>query len=121
MLQGLPVFLRHRISLRILTKIRERSAKDTRKIRERCKPNEPPALQAMGDDTASAIFFGARGLSHLPSMLCALTGSVLELRVWVKSSFESSGLGLCLKHASAKARDSVREKTLDFHAEVILL
>ena len=43
-------------------------------------------------------------------MLCGLTGSVLELRVWVKSSFESSGLGFCFKHASAKARDGVRER-----------
>ena len=35
--------------------------------------------------------------------------SVLELRVWVKSCFESSGLGFCLKHASAKARHGVCE------------
>ena len=54
-------------------------------------------------------------------MLCGLTGSVLEF-VWVKSSFESSGLGFCFKHASAKARDGVRERNfLDFCEEVILL
>ena len=47
-------------------------------------------------------------------MLCGLTGSVLELRVWVKSSFESSGLGLCFKHASAKARVGVREGNFGF-------
>ena len=47
-------------------------------------------------------------------MLCGLTGSVLELRVWVKSSFESSGLVSCLKHVSAKARDGVRERNFGF-------
>ena len=47
-------------------------------------------------------------------MLCGLTGSVLELRVWFKSSFESSGLGFCFKHASAKARDGVRERNFGF-------
>ena len=45
-------------------------------------------------------------------MLCGLT--VLELRVWVRSSFESSGLGFCLKPASAKARDGVRERSSGF-------
>ena len=45
-------------------------------------------------------------------MLCGPT--VLELRVWVKSSFESSGLGFCLKPASAKARDGVRERSSGF-------
>ena len=47
-------------------------------------------------------------------MLCGLTGSVLELRIWVKSSFESSGLGFCFKHAPAKARDGVRERNFGF-------
>ena len=37
-------------------KIRERSAKGPRKIRERSRrQSKPPALQAMGDDIASAI------------------------------------------------------------------
>ena len=36
-------------------KIRERSAKDPRKIRERSRmPSKVPVLQAMGDDIASA-------------------------------------------------------------------
>ena len=47
-------------------------------------------------------------------MLCGLTGPVLQLRVCVKSSFESSGLGFCFKHASAKARDGVRERNYGF-------
>ena len=51
---------------------------------------------------------------HLPGMLCGVTGSVLELRVWVKISFESSGLGFCCKHASAK-------RTVDFREKVILV
>ena len=51
-------------------------------------------------------------------MLCGLTGSVLELRLWVKSSFKSSGLGLCRKHASAKARDGVRERNFVFPRRV---
>ena len=43
-------------------------------------------------------------------MLCGLTGSVLELRVWVKGSFESSGLRFWFKHVAEKARDGVRER-----------
>ena len=38
----------------------------------------------------------------------------LELRVWIKSPFESLGLGFCFKHASAKARDGVRERNFGF-------
>ena len=68
---------------------------------------------------------------HLPGMLCGLTGSVFQLRVWVKTSFETSGLGFCFfcmwtlscrpqtlgfcfKHASAKAGDGVRERDFGF-------
>ena len=51
---------------------------------------------------------------HLPGMLCGLTGSVFELRVWVKTSFETSGLGFCFEHASAKAGDGVRERDFGF-------
>ena len=45
-------------------------------------------------------------------MLCDLTGSVLELRVWVQGSFQSSGLGFWFKHVAAKARDGVRLRNL---------
>ena len=34
--------------------------------------------------------------------------------MWVKSSFESTGLGFFFKHASAKARDGVRERNFGF-------
>ena len=54
-------------------------------------------------------------------MLCGLTGSVLELRVWVKSSLRSSGLGFGLKHVSAKARDGVRERNFGFPQEVSVM
>ena len=45
-------------------KIREKAAKDLRKIREGSrKPSKPPALQAVGDDIASAIrFWSCKGL-----------------------------------------------------------
>ena len=44
-------------------KIRERFAKGPRKIRERSRrPSKPPALQAMGDDIASAIGCWSLGL-----------------------------------------------------------
>ena len=93
-------------------KIRERSAKGrvSRASPQPCKPW----------DVSSAIRFWSKGLGkevqtplHLPSMLCGLAGSalelILELSVWVKGSFEGSGLGVCFKHASAKARNCVRE------------
>ena len=44
-------------------KIRERSAKEPRKVRERSRrPSKPPALQAMGDDIASAVRCWSLGL-----------------------------------------------------------
>ena len=58
--KGLQVFLRHRLSLRIIT---QKSAKEPRKVRDRSRrPSKTPALQAMGDDTASAIRCWSVGL-----------------------------------------------------------
>ena len=89
-------------------KIRERSAKDPRNIRERSrKPSKPPALQAMGDEIIAGIRF-------------------LELRAWVSSNPTSPskhalwcsrlGFGVegFLERASAKARDGVRERNFGF-------
>ena len=80
-------------------KIRERSAKDRRKVRERSRrPSKPPALQAMGYDIAFAIRCWSLGLRQvptsldLPGMLCGLTGPVWELTAWAKSSFRVQGL-----------------------------
>ena len=108
--------------------IRERSAKDPRKISERSRrPSNPPALQAMGDDIASAIWCWSSGLGqvptplHLPGMLCGLAGSVLELRLCVKSSFESSGLGFSSNMLPRKLGMVCAKGTLDFREEVIFV
>ena len=73
--------------------IRERSAKGrvSQASPQHCKPWETTELLRRG--------FGVKGFSYR-----------IERRV--KSSFESSGLGFCRKHASAKARDGVRERNL---------
>ena len=79
-------------------KIRERSAKDPRNIRERSrKPSKPPALQAVRDDIIAEIRFWLYGL----------TGWVLELRV------SSNVLLRKLVMVFAKG-------ALDFREEVIL-
>ena len=85
-------------------KIRERFAKDLPKVVSASKP----PLQAMGDDVASAMRCWGLGRAWVRSNPTSpsrhalwRTGSVLELRVWVKSSFESSRLGFGFEHASA--------------------
>ena len=58
---------------------------------------------------------------HLSNLSCGSTDSVLELRVWAKGSFESSGLGFCFKHASAKARDGVWERNFEFLYSLLVI
>ena len=43
------------------------------------------------------------------------------MRVWAKGSFESSGLGFCFKHASAKARDGVWERNFEFLYSLLVI
>ena len=57
----------------------------------------------------------------LPSMLCGLTGPVLELRVWVKSSFRVQGLVFASNMLPRKLAMVCSKGTLDFREEVILL
>ena len=121
--KGLQVFLRH-----TYLKIRERSAKDRRKVRERSRrPSKPPALQAVGDDIAFAIRCWSLGLGQvptpldLPSMLCGLTGAVLELRAWAKSSFRVQGLVFASNMFPRKLAMVCAKGTFHFREEVILL
>ena len=54
-------------------------------------------------------------------MLCGLAGSVLELRLCVKSSFESSGLGFSSNMLPRKLAMVCAKGTLDFREEVIFV
>ena len=60
-------------------KIRERSVKDPRKVRERsCKPSKPPALQAMVLALPCLLPLVLRGLELRACSICAFKGSRLE-------------------------------------------